>query len=190
MKKRIRSRFEEEWAKDNRGRDIPYTLVDGDYQSSFFFELILEFERTLEARVTITLAIALLCAIEQAGREVLRCKYPNRERFENRECFDEFLQKYMGYRKIASNRYNIFRNGIVHSGFPKSDVDGSGIGLHITAQYLSRRKLKRVRGIHIHRNRLCDVWLSILLKEFETGVRKLRWHEIKYNWGVSVNSSG
>lgn len=88
----------------------------------------------------------------------------------------------MGYRKIASNRYDTFRNGMVHSGLPKSEK-GGGLGLDITTYYLSRTKLKRVRGIHIHRDRKCDVTLAVLLKEFETGVRKLRWQEIKYDWG-------
>jgi hypothetical protein len=186
MKKHILSRFEKEWAKDNRGHDLPYPLVDGDYQSSYFFGLVDEFERALKARVPLTLGLGLLCAIEQAGRGVLRFRNPDRHYFENRECFDEFLQKYMGYRKIASNRYDIFRNGIVHSGFPKSEKR-SGIGLDTSAYYLSRKKLKRVQGINIHRDQECNVTLSVLLKEFEAGVRKLRWHEIRYDWRVSVD---
>lgn len=186
MKKHVLGGFEKEWAKDNRGRALPYPLVDGDYQSSYFFGLVAEFERALKARVPLTLSIGLLCAIEQAGREVLRFRNPSRDRLENRECFDEFLQTYMGYKKIASNRYNIFRNGIVHSGLPKSEK-GSGIGLNTSAHYLSRKKLERVRGIHIHRNQECAVTLAVLLKEFEGGVRKLRWHEIRYNWRVSVD---
>ena len=131
--------------------------------------------------MTLTLAMGLLCAIEQAGREVLKYRQPDRDWFENRKCFDEFLQKYMGYRKIASNRYDIFRNGIVHSGFPKSEKD-TGVGLNITDHYLSRKKLKKVRGIHIHRNGDCAVALHVLVKEFEDGVRKLRWHELRYKW--------
>lgn len=67
MKKYVPSRFEKEWTKDNRGRAIPYPLVDGDYQSSYFFSLIDEFELALKARIPITLGIGLLCAIEQAG---------------------------------------------------------------------------------------------------------------------------
>jgi hypothetical protein len=146
-----------------------------------FFSLIDEFRRTINARAPLTLGLALLCAIEQAGREVLRIRHPNRDRFQNRECFDEFLHKYMGYRKIASNRYDIFRNGIVHSGLPKSEK-GSMVGLDTHVYFLSRKKLKKVRGLHIHRNGDCDVTLSVLLKEFEGGVRKLRWHEIKHKW--------
>jgi hypothetical protein len=181
MKKRTVSGFEREWAKDNRGRSLPYALVDGDFQSSYFFELINEFRRALKARVTLTLAMGLLCAIEQAGRGVLRYRQPDRDWFENRKCFDEFLQKYMGYRKIASNRYDIFRNGIVHGGLPESK-NGTGVGLSTTDYYLSRRKIKKLRGIHIHRNGDCDVTLSVLIKEFEEGVRKFRWHELRYNW--------
>lgn len=185
MKKYVPSRFEKEWAKGSGGRVLPYPLVDGDYQSSYFFGLLDEFERALTARVPLTLGIGLLCAIEQAGREVLRFKHPTRHRFENRECFDEFLHKYMGYKKIASNRYDIFRNGMVHSGLPKSEKGGVGIETHV--YYLSRKKLKKVRGIHIHRDRECDVTLRVLLKEFEAGVRKLRWHEIRYDWRISVD---
>jgi hypothetical protein len=181
LKKRIVSQFDEEWAKDNRGRKIPYRLVDGDFQSSRYFSLIDEFKRAAKARVTLTLAFGLLCAIEQAGRDVLQFKHPNRDYFGNRECFDEFLQKYMGYKKIASNRFDIFRNGIVHHGFPKSEK-ASGVGIDSHVYFLSRMKLKEVRGLHIHRNGDCDVTLSVLLKEFEGGVRKLRWHETKYKW--------
>jgi hypothetical protein len=171
------SRFEKEWALDNSGRKLPHPLVDGDYQSSYYFGLMDEFELALRARIPLTLGIALLCAIEQAGRDVLRFKYPDRHYNQNRECFDEFLHKYMGYRKISSNRYNIFRNGLVHSGLPKSE-NGSGIDL----EPLASGKLHRVRGIHIYRNRKCNVALSVLLNEFEAGIRKFRFHEIKYNW--------
>ena len=66
------SRFDQEWAVDNRGRKLPYPLVDGDYQSSYYFSLIQEFELALKARIPLTLSLALLCAIEQAGRDVLR----------------------------------------------------------------------------------------------------------------------
>ena len=76
MKKHVLGGFEKEWAKDNRGRALPYPLVDGDYQSSYFFGLVAEFERALKARVPLTLSIGLLCAIEQAGREVLRFRIP------------------------------------------------------------------------------------------------------------------
>jgi hypothetical protein len=181
MKKRIVSEFEKEWAKDSRGRKLPYPLVDGKFQSAFLFSLIDEFKATFEARAPLTLSLALMCAIEQAGRSVLMIRHPNRDYFGNRECFDEFLQKYMGYRKIVSNRYDIFRNGIVHTGFPKSEK-GSGVGLDTHVYFLSRKKLKGVRGIHIHRDGDCEVTFSVLLKEFEDGARKLRWHEIKYKW--------
>ena len=87
----------------------------------------------------------------------------------------------MDYRKVASNRYDIFRNGIVHSGLPKSEK-GNGLALNTSEYFLSRKKLMKVRGIHIHRNQECQVTLSVLLNEFESGVRKLRWHEIRYGW--------
>src|SRR5262245_61915754 len=60
--------FEEEWAKDNRGRTLPFPLVDGDFQSSYFFSLIEEFGQMLKARAPLTLSIGLLCAIEQGER--------------------------------------------------------------------------------------------------------------------------
>jgi hypothetical protein len=170
------SRFEEEWALDTRGRKLPHP-----FQSSYYFGLIEEFEQALKVRIPLTLGMSLLCAIEQAGRDVLRFKNPNRHYFENRECFDEFLHNYMAYRKISSNRYDIFRNGVVHSGLPKSE-NGGGIGLEPHVNFLIRRKLNRVRGVHIHRNRDCDVTVSVLLKEFEAGVRKFRYHQIKYHW--------
>jgi hypothetical protein len=75
------------------------TAAGGGYQSSYYFSLLEEFERGLKARIPLTLGMALLCAIEQAGREVLRFKHPDRDHFQNRECFDEFLNNYMGYRK-------------------------------------------------------------------------------------------
>ena len=87
----------------------------------------------------------------------------------------------MGYSKISSNRYDIFRNGVVHHGLPKSD-NGSGVGLETHLNFLNRHKIKKVRGIHIHRNRECDVTLSVLLKEFEAGVIKFRYHEITNDW--------
>ena len=87
----------------------------------------------------------------------------------------------MGYRPIAANRYDIFRNGVVHSGIPKTERQ-SGIGLEVHELFLSRNKLKRVRGIHIHRSGFCDVTLAELLKEFEAGVRKMRKHEIERGW--------
>jgi hypothetical protein len=188
--KRTVSKFEKEWAVDNRGRKLPLPLVDGDYQSSYYFGLLEEFERALKARIPLTLGMALLCAIEQAGRDVLRFKHPDRNDFQNRECFDQFLHKYMTYEKISSNRYDIFRNGLVHHGLPKSENGGVGPDephLH----FLTSKKLNRVRGIHIHRNRECNVTLAVLLKEFEAGVRKFRYHEIKYNWlyGDSPDSS-
>jgi hypothetical protein len=69
----------------------------------------------------------------------------------------------------------------VHHGLPKSE-NGGGVGLdEPPLHFLTRRKLNRVRGIHVHRNRECDVTLAVLLKEFEAGVRKFRYHEIKYN---------
>jgi hypothetical protein len=150
--KKSASRLEKEWAVDNRGRKLPHPLVDGDYQSSYYFSLIEEFEQALKARIPLTLGMALLCAIEQAGRDVLRFKYPNRHYFQNRECFNEFLHKYMAYGKISSNRYDIFRNGVVHAGLPKSE-NGGGVGLEPHVYFLISRKLTRVRGIHIHRNR-------------------------------------
>jgi hypothetical protein len=173
--KKSPNRFEKEWAVDNRGRSLPHPLVDGDSQSSYYFGLIEEFEQALKARIPITLGMALLCAIEQAGRDVLRFKYPNQHYFKNRQCFDAFLHEYMGYGKISADRYDIFRHGLVHSGLPKSD-SGGGVGLEPGG------KPNTVRGIHIHRNRKCDVTVSVLLKEFETGVRKFRYHEIKYDW--------
>jgi hypothetical protein len=81
----------------------------------------------------------------------------------------------MGYRKISLNRYDIFRNGLVHHGLPKSE-NGGGVGLdEPPLHFLTRRKLNRVRGIHVHRNRECDVTLAVLLKEFEapSGVEPL-----------------
>ena len=180
--KRTVSRFEKEWAADNRGRKLPLPLVDGDYQSSYYFSLLEELERALKARIPLTLGMALLCAIAQVGRDVLRFKHPDRDHFQNRECFDEFLHNYMGYRKISLNRYDIFRNGLVHHGLPKSE-NGGGVGLdEPPLHFPTRRKLNRVRGIHVHRNRECDGTLAVLLKEFEAGVRKFRYHEIKYNW--------
>jgi hypothetical protein len=181
MTKRLTSRFEKEWATGRGGRPVPYPLVDGDYQSSYFFDLLVEFEHALESRLPLTLAVAILCAIEQAGREILRFKHPGQVRFDNRQCFDEFLHNYMGYRPIAANRYDIFRNGVVHSGIPKTKRQ-SGIGLEVHELFLSRNKLKRVRGIHIHRSGFCDVTLAELLKEFEAGVRKMRKHEIERGW--------
>jgi hypothetical protein len=179
--KKTGTKFQKEWAVDNRGYKLPYPLVDGNYQSSYYFSLIEEFELALQARIPLTLGMALVCAIEQAGRDVLRFKRPQQNYLQNRECFDEFLHKYMGYGKISSNRYDIFRNGLVHAGLPKSD-NGSGVGLETHLNFLTSRKLNRVRGIHIHRNWECDVTLSVLLKEFEAGVRKFRYHEIKYDW--------
>jgi hypothetical protein len=178
MTKRI-SRFDKEWAIGRGG--LPYPLVDGDFQSSYFFNLLEEFERALKARLTLTLAVSLLCAIEQAGREILRFKHPGKDRFENRKCFDEFLHHYMGYRPIATNRYDVFRNGVVHSGLPKTKYL-AGVGLKVHESFLSRRKLKRVRGIHIHRDGFCHITLAVLLKEFETGIRKMRKHEIEHGW--------
>jgi hypothetical protein len=178
MTKRM-SRFDKEWAI-GRGR-LPYPLVDGDFQSSYFFGLLEEFERALKARLTLTLGVSLLCAIEQAGREILRFKHPTKVWFENRECFDEFLHSYMGYKPIATNRYDVFRNGVVHSGLPKTERQ-AGVGLEVPESFLSRRKLNRVRGIHIHRDGFCHIALAVLLKEFESGIRKMRRHEIEHGW--------
>jgi hypothetical protein len=141
--KKTSSRFEKEWVADNRGRKLPYPLVDGDYQSSYFFSLIEEFELALKAGIPLTLGTALLCAKEQAGRNILRFKYPNRHFFQNRECFDEFLHKYMGYGKISSNRYDIFRNGVMHAGLPKPD-NGSGIGLKPPLEIITKRQMSRI----------------------------------------------
>jgi hypothetical protein len=177
------SRFDKEWAIGRGG--LPYPLVDGDFQSSYFFDLLEEFERALKARLTLTLAVSLLCAIEQAGREIVRFKHPSKHPgkvwFQNRECFDEFLHNYMGYRPIATNRYDVFRNGVVHSGFPKTKRQWA-VGLEVHESFLSRRKLKRVRGIHIHRDGSCNIALAVLLKEFESGIRKMRRHEIERGW--------
>src|SRR5262249_13954211 len=95
----------------------------------------------LKARIPLTLSLALLCAIEQAGRDVLRFKTPDRDSYKNRKCFDEFLHNYMAYQKISSNRYDIFRNGVVHSGLPKSE-NRSGVGLEPHVIFLNSRKLK------------------------------------------------
>jgi hypothetical protein len=131
MKKRI-SRFDKEWAIGRGG--LRYPLVDGDFQSSYFFGLLEEFERALKPRLTLTLAVSLLCVIEQAGREILRFKHPGKVWFENRKCFDEFLHHYMGYRPIATNRYDVFRNGVVHSGLPKTKYP-EGLDLKSTSPF-------------------------------------------------------
>ena len=55
MTKRLTSRFEKEWATGRGGRPVPYPLVDGDYQSSYFFDLLVEFEHALESRLPLTL---------------------------------------------------------------------------------------------------------------------------------------
>ena len=38
---------------------------------------------------------------------------------------------------------------------------------------------KQLRGLHVGRDRGCNVTLSILVKEFELGIRKMRRHEIE-----------
>lgn len=175
------NKFKKEWVKNEKGKKYPYPLFDGEYNTSYYFSLIIEFEVALQNKLTITLGISLMSAIEQAGRYVLRNKKVSENIITNKLCFNEFLEKYMNYKKIKANRYDIFRNGMIHHGLPKTD-NTCGIGPESHPYILKKMGIKKVNGLHIHRDGYCDITLSILLKEFETGVRKLRWHEIKYNW--------
>jgi len=180
--KRSMIQFQKEWVMDNYEKKLPYSLIDGNFQSSYYFALIEEFEIALKDKIPLTLGTALLSAIEQAGRDILRYKNPSKYYFDNRKCFDEFLLRYMGYKKIKANRYDIFRSGVIHSGLPKNEGPAL-IGIDTHPNFLKQRGINSVRGLHIHRDGLTDITLSILLDEFEIGIRKMRWHEIKYHWG-------
>ena len=163
------------------------SLVDGDCSSSFLFSFVDEIKIILENRLHLTGGIALLCAIEIAGREVLKFTNPGKK-YTNTDRFNYFMSNYMNYTdllKRAPRIYDCFRNGMIYEGFVKYDdtKEFVGFGTGYSSLYLQRLGIKKeeLRGIVIT-EAASDMILDLLLYEFLEGVKIFREEELKNGW--------
>lgn len=156
-------------------------LLDDRYQSSFLFSFVDELKSVLEEKNNLVGNIALLCAIEIAGRTALEFKNTRNKKITNKESFNFFLEEYMGYSallKQESKIYDILRNGMVHSGFPKFEYYGSGgFGSGYNEDLFKER-----RGINIDNGEQLSLVSDVLLLEYLNGVKQFREDELKNNW--------
>lgn len=165
--------------------DYDQSLIDGDYQTSFFFSLIDELKKAIENKLYLTSAITLLCCIEQAGREVLRFLKPNNS-YNNTDTFNYFLENYMDYGPLLKSYpklYDTFRNGLTHEGNIKHGGELVTIGAGYSKHFLKIFNLKKgeLRGLYATAEQAALI-NDILLCEFLEGIIKFRKEEIKNNW--------
>jgi hypothetical protein len=159
-------------------------LVDGNYQSSFFFSLIDEIKKAIKDRSYLVSTLALLCGIEQAGREVLRF-VESKNRYNNTDCFNYFLEKYMGYGPLLRAQprlYDTFRNGMAHEGFIKAEGECM-FGAGYSERLLKKLNIQKdeLRGLHLT-TEFTVLTTDLLLSEFLDGIIKFHQDEIKNKW--------
>lgn len=137
------------------------------------------------AKANYLVALGLFCYTEALGLQLLQLRAKNlKAKFNGRDCFNIFAREYLEYGDVLDkhpNLYGIYRNGLCHEYFIKTNSGGQSV----VALYFGEDKEKLIsQGININKGIAIDdsdkfrvFIIEPYLRDFVAGVRKLS-HEM------------